>query len=68
MDETLLARAREHAQKQGTTFNQLVRDLIAKEIAPDPGSRTRVMFEMADRAARMSEDGPMSREEVHSRG
>jgi len=68
MDEGLLARAREHARKSGTTFNQLVRDLLAKEIAPDPGARTRAMFELADRLNRKSVDGPMSRDEAHMRG
>ncbi len=68
MDEGLLARAREHARKRGTTFNQLVRDLLTKEVVPDPGARTRAMFELADRIPRMSEDGPMNREEAHRRG
>jgi hypothetical protein len=68
MDEVLLARAREHAQKHGTTFNQLVRDLVAKELAPDPGARTRAAFELAIQIARRSENGPLSREEAHSRG
>ena len=68
MDETLLARAREHARQQGTTFNQLVRDLVSKEIAPNPGARTRAMFELADRSGNKSEGGPMSRDEAHSRG
>ena len=68
MDERLVARARDHARKDGKTFNELVRDLVAKEIAPEPGARTRAMFELADRASRNSVDGPLSREEAHSRG
>jgi hypothetical protein len=68
MDERLLAQARDYARNHGTTFNQLVRDLVAKEVTPDPGARTRAAFELADQMVRSSEDGPMSREEAHSRG
>ena len=67
MDEGLLSRAREHARSRGTTFNQLVRDLVAKEVSPDPGARTLAMFALADRTGRKSEDGPMSREEANDR-
>lgn len=68
MDESLLARAREHARKQGTTFNQMVRDLVAKEVAPNRGERTKAMLELAAKLSLKSEDGPMSREEAHERG
>ena len=67
MDEGLLARAREFARQRGTTFNQLVRDLVAREVLPDRGTRTQAMFDLADHLKLRSEAGPMSREEAHSR-
>ena len=68
MDEALLSRARQYAREHGTTFNQLVRDLVAKELSPDPGAKTRAMFKLADASRKRSEDGPMSRDEAHTRG
>jgi hypothetical protein len=67
MDEILLARAQEHARQQGMTFNQFVRDLVAKELASNPGSRTRTMFELADGVGAKSKDGPLKREDSHFR-
>ena len=67
MDERLLALAREHARKHGATFNQLVRDLVSREVNSDRGAATRAMFELTDRLGLRSENGPMTREEAHER-
>lgn len=67
MDEDLLRRARKHAKENGTTFNQMVRDLLAREVAEDRGRRTCAMFELADRL-NIKAGPPLSREEAHERG
>jgi len=68
MDEDLLSNAREYARAHGTTFNQLVRDLVAKEVRPTRGNKMRALFELIDQMQPKSVDGPMTREEAHERG
>ncbi len=67
MDEELLARARELARAKGKTFDQMVIDLIASELGRVRGTKTRAMFELADRLRKVSADGPLTRDEAHER-
>lgn len=62
-----LTRARAHAVKRGITFDQLLSDLMEHELKLGTTSRTWVMFDLADRLNKNSVDGPMAREEAHSR-
>jgi hypothetical protein len=63
----LVARARAHAVKRGITLDQLLSDLVEHELKLGTTSRTRATFDLADRLNKNSVDGPMAREEAHSR-
>jgi hypothetical protein len=67
IDEVLLARGRECARKRGTTFNQLVRDLLEREILASQLEALYSMFENAKRLEIRSYDGYLSREEANER-
>lgn len=69
LDEILLEKARERARRQGKSFNELVRELLARESNGDPLESLARFFEVADQLGGRSEDGkPLSREEAHERG
>jgi hypothetical protein len=67
MPEDLLQRGREHAARKGTTLNQLLRDLLAKEIEEKPGSRFLKMIEQAEQTGLRSNGPYLTRDEAHER-
>jgi len=63
----LLERGREYAQEHGTTLNQLIRDLLAREVSTGDSLAIKRLFESAD-SLRLRSDGPyLSRDEAHER-
>ncbi len=67
MDERLLARGREYARTKGTTLNQLIQDLLEREVSESGGSAIESMFENAKRLGVRSKSGYLTREEAHER-
>jgi hypothetical protein len=49
--EDLLVRSREYARKHGTTLNQMVRDLLKRNVQTSKGSVADSIIEHADRTA-----------------
>jgi|GEM_PF-3654779 len=68
LDESLIARARDHALGQGTSLDQLVGDLLEKELTQSKTDHLRSMFENADRMGLRSNSGYLTRDEAHERG
>lgn len=67
MSESLLDQGRLYAREHGTTLNQLIRDLLAREISKDESQAVQRLFENADKLGLRS-DGPyLSRDELHER-
>jgi len=65
MSESLLERGRLYAQDHGTTLNQLIRDLLSREVSKGESQAMLRLFENADSLGLRS-DGPyLSRDEAH---
>lgn len=67
MDEALLGRAREYAQKQGKSFNALVGEMLAREIDPDRLADPRAAWAEADRRGSRSGGPHPTREEIYAK-
>ena len=67
MSETLLERGRKYAVERGTTLNQLIRDLLAREISEGEPLATQRLFELADELGLRSDGTYLSREDAHAR-
>jgi hypothetical protein len=68
MSEGLLARGRAFARERGTTLNQLIRDLLAKEVEENSSHSIQKLFESADQLGLCSDGTYLSRNEAHERG
>jgi len=67
MSESLLERGREYAHEHGTTLNQLIRDLLTREISRGDSTAIQRLFERADSLGLRSDGSYLSREEAHER-
>ena len=67
INEDLLERGREHARIHGTTLNQLIRDLLEREVSPTRGLAIRQLFEHARQLGTRSSGTYLSRDEAHER-
>ena len=67
MSESLRDRARAYARGRGTSLNQLVRDLLEKEVGDHESPRILEMFRLADEMGLRAEGGFLTREEANER-
>jgi len=67
MSDDLVKRSREYARKRGTTLNQLVRDLLEREMDSPQGETLEAMFAAAHRMGVRSNRSSHTREEAHER-
>ncbi len=67
MSESLIEKARRHAQQRGTTLNQLIRDLVAREVEVDQEPRIMEFFKLADSMDIRFKGGFLTREEANER-
>jgi hypothetical protein len=67
MDEELIRKGREVAAERGTTLNQMMRDLLSREVSREPGFKFMKMVAEANEKGYRS-DGPyLTREEIYER-
>jgi len=67
MNESLVERARAHARARGTTLNQLIRDLVSREVEDVKAPSAAEFFRLADEMG-LKSDGPyLTREEANER-
>jgi hypothetical protein len=68
LDEVLIKASREYAQKNQTTLNSLVRDLLSKTVLKESDLMLKEMFQLMDQVNVKSEHGiNWTREEIHER-
>jgi hypothetical protein len=68
IDDELLEKAREYAERKGTTLNALVRDLLGEEVARErriEEARKGLLELMRTSTARMGPDYKWNREEIY---
>ena len=68
MSEALFEQAREFAHEHGTTLNQLIRDLLAREVVQGGSQAIERLFSRADRLSLRSEGTDLARGEANWRG
>jgi uncharacterized protein DUF6364 len=66
VDEATLEAAREYAQRQGWSLNELVRKLLRRAIAPSSLTQLEGVFSKADEL-NCASDRPWSREDLYDR-
>lgn len=65
IDDELLERSREYAQKQGTTLNALIRQLLQQRVHPTgPGSAFAEFLKLAEKHP-IRTNGPWKREDLY---
>lgn len=68
MDESLLDQSRKYAQENGTTLNQLVRDLLKRTVCVDSGDPRAEFKRIAKSLNLKRQEGvTWTREELHER-
>lgn len=68
LDEELIRQTREFAQKQGTTLNQLIRDLLTRTVEQDRKQKIVSFLQWTEKENIAPEGGTwLSREEIHER-
>jgi hypothetical protein len=68
LDEVLIKVSREYAQKNQTTLNSLIRDLLSKTVLKESDLLLKEMFQLMDQVNVKSENGiNWTREELHDR-
>jgi hypothetical protein len=68
IDEDLLYLGREYAKKNNTSFNALVRELVARTVQPGTEDWLEDTFALADGANISSKGRRWTREELYDRG
>ena len=67
MPKPLIDKAREYAKKHGTTLNQMIRDLITKQINEKHESRAELIDEIRDELQLKTKNYKFNREEIYER-
>jgi hypothetical protein len=68
LDEALIKAGRAYAQKNQTSLNALIRDLLTKTILKEPDLLLKEMFQLMDQVNVKSANGiNWTREELHAR-
>ena len=66
IDDKLLEEGRKYAQKQGTSLNSLIRQLLSKTVTPPSNDWLEECFRLMDRAQGDSKGEKWSREDVYN--
>jgi hypothetical protein len=67
LDKELLEKGRDYAQKNGTSLNKLIRELLLKTISGKNDEKMKSMFDLMDELNFNSEGKNWTREEIYER-